>query len=159
MLKPEHQFLLPQVVALTHRLHAAFSGTVGIHHSRFRVLFLLHVMGEATPTAIQKQTVMDPAALTRTLKDFEAQGMIERRTDPADARQTLLKLTQDGRREIRRLLPLRDAFVVQALEGLSPDALAVFEQSMARVEANLSALAGLPPAGATLNIDPSRPAD
>jgi DNA-binding MarR family transcriptional regulator len=159
MLNPEHQFLLPLVTVLSARLHNAFGKVVGLHLSRFRVLFLLYVAGEATPTYLMRQTAGDAAALTRVLKDFEEQGLVLRRPDPDDARQTLLRLSEKGLEAVRDYLPRRDAFVAEALDGLDSEELATLARLMERVEANLSALAGLPPIGLTMNVDPERPPD
>lgn len=157
MLKPEHQYLLPQLTAFHSRAQAAFGKAVGMHLSRFRVLYMLYVMGESAPAALLKRTVMDAAALTRVMKDFEDQGLILRRADPADARSRFAALTPAGTEKVVALLIARDRFVEDALAGLSPEENAALAELMQRVEANLSKLASLPPIGDSLNIDPARP--
>jgi DNA-binding MarR family transcriptional regulator len=159
MLKPEHQFLLPLMTVLSSRLHLAFGKTVGLHLSRFRLLFLLYVSGEITPTGLLRQTGMDAATLTRVMKDFEEQGLVLRRPDPADARQTLVRLSDKGLESVQDYLPRRDAFVAEALDGLEPAELSELTRLLERLEANLAGLAGLAPIGLAMNIDPARPSD
>jgi DNA-binding MarR family transcriptional regulator len=157
MVKPEHQFLLPQLTALHSRLQAAFSRAVGLHLSRFRVLYMLYVLGESSPGALLRLTTMDAAALTRVLKDFEAQGLIVRRTAPGDGRQKLAALTPAGLSLVQERLGARDRFIVDALAGLTDAEAQALSQLLGKVEANVSRLAGLPAVGATLNIDAARP--
>lgn len=157
MLKPEQTYLLPQLTALHTRAHAAFGKAVGMHMSRFRVLYLLYVMGESAPGALLKRTVMDAAALTRVMKDFEDEGLIMRRPDPADARSRFAALTPAGAAKVAALVAARDQFVEDALAGLSPEENRALAALMRRVEANISKLAGAPAIGESLNIDPDRP--
>lgn len=156
MLKPEHEFLLPQLNALTPRLHAAFVERVGVNPARFRVLFMLHVLNDTTPTALLRHVTMQPAALTRILKDMERQGLVAVRPDPSDARQKLAALTDEGQALVRRKLPLRDEMVADALAEFEPAELDVLARLLLRLEENLSAIARLDPVGVSHNLDPQR---
>lgn len=156
MLKPEHEFLMPQLLALYGRTMAAFSRTVGLHLSRFRVLFVLHVLGESAPGVLLNWVGMDAAMLTRVLKDFEADGLVVRRTDPADARSRLAALTPGGAAYAAELVAARDRFVADALAGFGADELATLATLMERLEASMSRLSGQPAIGLAMNIDPSR---
>lgn len=66
---------------------------------------LLNIAKEGTPsTRIGPLIGMEATSLTRTLKQLEADGLIERRSDVQDARKVLIFLTAKGRqkRELAR---------------------------------------------------------
>ena len=158
MLDPE-QLFLPQLTALHSRTNAAFGRVVGMHLSRFRILFLLHLLGESSPGTLLKWSAADPAALTRIMKDFEADGLLVRRPDPADARARLVALTEAGAARIQQLLPLRERFISDVLGALTPEEVRALTSLMRRVESSASALAGLPALGESFDVDPSSPGE
>jgi DNA-binding MarR family transcriptional regulator len=81
------------------------------------VLGLLFRFGSLTPTEIADRMRMLPQSLTRTLASLEETGMVTRTPDPADGRQSILSLTGDGRRALRREMRPRDVWLATALES------------------------------------------
>jgi DNA-binding MarR family transcriptional regulator/GNAT superfamily N-acetyltransferase len=61
-----------------------------------RVLYELAHREQLTATDLVRELGLDPGYLSRMLRRFESRGWISRRTSPADARQSLLRMTRKG---------------------------------------------------------------
>jgi DNA-binding MarR family transcriptional regulator/GNAT superfamily N-acetyltransferase len=72
-------------------LDSRFSLTEG------RVLYEIAQKEDTTATALGRELGIDPGYLSRILRGFEGDRLVERRPSPADARQSLLRLTRTGR--------------------------------------------------------------
>jgi DNA-binding MarR family transcriptional regulator len=57
-----------------------------------------------------------PQSMGQTLAELEAQGLIERRPDPADGRRALLELTEAGRATLQEDRARREGWLAGALE-------------------------------------------
>lgn len=62
-----------------------------------RVIYELANGGAATASQLTTELSLDPAYVSRMLKNFAGAGMVDIRKDPADGRGRLLGLTQDGK--------------------------------------------------------------
>ncbi|MFJ3800047.1 MarR family winged helix-turn-helix transcriptional regulator [Streptomyces sp. NPDC090088] len=71
--------------------------------------------GPATTTALAAVDRITPQSMTRSVAELVERGLVERAPDPADRRQTLLKITLSGREFIERDRQLRDAWLTQAM--------------------------------------------
>ncbi|WP_172196068.1 MarR family winged helix-turn-helix transcriptional regulator [Saccharibacillus qingshengii] len=92
--------ILEKLQLLNTRISTAFSDCAGISTSRFRLLQELFAAEEIGQTALQKSLGIDGAAVTRHLKQLEANGFVTRRSSPEDNRITLVRLTEHGRAHI-----------------------------------------------------------
>jgi len=62
-----------------------------------------------------------PQSMTQTIADLEADGLIERRTDPEDGRRTLVELTERGLATLQEDRRHREGWLARAIaEDLSP---------------------------------------
>ena len=77
----------------------------------------------------------DRATIGGVLDRLQGKGLVERRTDPADRRARLVRLTAAGEDLLARVLPLVAALQDDILAGLSPAERAVFVGLAARVAA------------------------
>jgi DNA-binding MarR family transcriptional regulator len=75
-----------------------------------------------TPGEIGRRLGSRPQALTRTFAALELAGQVERVTDPADGRQSLLTITDDGRAALRDEMRPRVVWTTHVIEGLLSDA-------------------------------------
>ncbi|WP_124727959.1 bifunctional helix-turn-helix transcriptional regulator/GNAT family N-acetyltransferase [Staphylospora marina] len=97
----------------------------GLLHSPYslteaRVLFELAQDREWTMTGLSRELGMDPGYLSRILQRFEQKGLIEKVRSDADARQRILSLTEEGRKEFAILDKRSGKEVAEWLEGLPP---------------------------------------
>jgi DNA-binding MarR family transcriptional regulator/GNAT superfamily N-acetyltransferase len=89
-------------------LHSAFSLTEA------RVLYELAHREKPTATAVGTSLDLDPGYLSRILAAFEKRGLIEKSPSEDDGRQSLLALTNEGRRQFAPL----EARTVQEVRGM-----------------------------------------
>ncbi|HEX2913558.1 MAG TPA: MarR family transcriptional regulator [Chloroflexia bacterium] len=103
-LKENHEWAadapLPMSVRLfrtSHLLKNWFGERVKVSNSQMRVLFeALEPEGVCQGT-ISKNHDIDPAAVTRTVQTMERDGLVSRKTNPADNRQVRVYITEKGR--------------------------------------------------------------
>ena len=67
-----------------------------LSNSKLMVVRLLHRNGAMTGSALAAELGVQPQSLTRLFAGLEADGLIHRNPDPADGRQTLIRLTSKG---------------------------------------------------------------
>lgn len=81
------------------------------------VLGLLFRFGSLTPSEIADRMRALPQSLTRTFAWLEEAGFVTRMPDPSDGRQSILSLTMDGKRALRREMRPRDVWLSRVLES------------------------------------------
>ena len=116
---------------------AAFLRRVGISETRLSILGSLFMAGELSQAELQRRLDVDGAAVTRQVKQLEAEGLVTRRVDPADNRFTLVVLTAEGRGRLREVARKVKEFLTVSLEGVCPEDLACMQRTMSRVRANI----------------------
>lgn len=94
-------------------------GQPGLERGWFDVLAALRRGGELNPTALMEATLLSSGGVTKRLDRLEAEGLVERRADPADRRGTLVRLTRRGRATIDRALERHVANERSILEALT----------------------------------------
>ena len=85
-----------------------------------RVLYELAHRDQATAVGLCKELGLDAGYLSRILRSFEKQGLIEKKDSPLDARQCLLSLTRKGRKVFNPLDLRSNEQVGELLGRLSP---------------------------------------
>lgn len=132
----------PSIIDKLHQLYslmtARFGDCTGVSPSRFRLLQQLYYNDEISQTALQKELQIDSAAITRHLKQLEAEGMITRRPNPSDNRITLVQLTETGKDHITAYREEKTRFVEQMLEGFSDREREQLAQMIERMQTNLT---------------------
>ena len=76
------------------------NGAAGATGTALGVLKTLNV-GDARPGDLAQALRVVPSVITRAIAPLEQDGLVERKPDPADARATLLGLTDLGRERLR----------------------------------------------------------
>ncbi|MHA7220403.1 MarR family winged helix-turn-helix transcriptional regulator [Arthrobacter sp. MDT1-48-3] len=74
-----------------------------------------------TPSEINAANLVSSAGLSGRLKRLEQEGWVEREVSTTDRRSTLVRLTEEGRRELDEWLPHHFMFEKSLLESLSDD--------------------------------------
>ncbi len=120
------------VVRLARRLRTQRQGH-GVTNTGVSVLSQLYRHHALTPSALAQAERVTPQTLTRVLAALEERGLIARRGDPSDGRQSLLELTPAGIDVLRSDSATREEWLAAALETeLTPA-----EQAIMRVAADL----------------------
>ncbi|MFI1365136.1 MarR family winged helix-turn-helix transcriptional regulator [Streptomyces griseochromogenes] len=109
-------------------------GDGSLSPNQLAVLGYLHRYGSATPGEIAAEERQRPQSLTRVFAELEAEGLIARETDTVDRRQSLLTLTDPGRRALERDMAERDAWLAEALGTLGETERGVLDLAAALME-------------------------
>jgi DNA-binding MarR family transcriptional regulator len=67
--------------------------------------------------------------MTRMIAALETSGMVERTTNPADARQVMVSITDRGRSTMETYIQLREQWLTEQLADLSDDELATLKRA------------------------------
>lgn len=86
-----------------------------------RVLYELAHRDQPTATELGRDLALDAGYLSRILRRFESQGWLARAPSPADARQSLLKLTKAGHATFAPLQQRSRDEAAALLAALAPD--------------------------------------
>ncbi|MEV6234352.1 MarR family transcriptional regulator [Saccharopolyspora shandongensis] len=86
---------------------------------RLAVLGRLERDGPATASALAAAERVTPQSMARIVQHLIDAGLAERDTDPADRRAAIVRITEAGRRQILRDRGRREAWLAQAMTGLT----------------------------------------
>jgi DNA-binding MarR family transcriptional regulator len=90
--------------------------------SHVTVLSRLERNGPRTTSALAHDERVRPQSMAQTIADLADEGLVERRPDPGDRRQTLIELTALGRETLRLTRARRDDWLARAIsDELSHD--------------------------------------
>ncbi|WP_427912338.1 bifunctional helix-turn-helix transcriptional regulator/GNAT family N-acetyltransferase [Ramlibacter sp. MMS24-I3-19] len=122
-----------------------------------RVLYELAHNDQPTASELGRGLTLDAGYLSRILRRFEQRGWLERAPSPADARQSLLRLTRAGR---DAFAPLQQRSHDEAEAMLAPLPHAQRDRVVAAMQTLQRALGDLePPAARTVLLRDPRPGD
>ncbi|MFD8944870.1 MarR family winged helix-turn-helix transcriptional regulator [Streptomyces californicus] len=76
---------------------------------------------ELTPGELARETFSSGAAVTKRLRALQERGLVDRRGDDRDRRVAHVRLTDEGRDLVDRLLPRQLAYERTVLAGLDDD--------------------------------------
>ncbi|WP_338030306.1 MarR family transcriptional regulator [Fervidibacillus albus] len=96
-----------------------FEQCTGISRTRLEILRTLSKGDNFSQRELQNKVNIDPAAITRHLKQLEEQGMIVRRKNPDDNRFSLVHLTEKGKRGIGTFCEEKERVTADILNGFS----------------------------------------
>jgi DNA-binding MarR family transcriptional regulator len=90
--------LLREIVRTYQVLMTGFSRETGMPASRFALLRLLALADKDVGiTELARQLGVNPAAVTRQVKELEAERLVKRRADAKDGRRSYVTLSSKGR--------------------------------------------------------------
>ncbi|MDO4263730.1 MAG: MarR family transcriptional regulator [Deinococcus sp.] len=108
----------------------------GLNSAQADLLLTLYRSAPAeglTPSQLTELSAVSASSVTNRLDRLTAEGMIERRTDPQDARARRVSLTSAGRQRVEALLPDRLAGEERLLSALSETEQAELERLLLRL--------------------------
>jgi DNA-binding MarR family transcriptional regulator len=97
----------------------SFDQHIGMSQPRRQLLTLVSQAGEISHAALQQQLAVDGATITRLVKQFESEGVLNRRLDPQDNRYTLVALTASGQQIVAELRAAHSVFQTRLLAGIT----------------------------------------
>jgi DNA-binding MarR family transcriptional regulator len=105
----------------------------GLTHPEWRVLARLAAQESIEMSQLTRISLMDKAAISRSVESLLSKGLAERHTHPVNAKRRIVSLTPAGRRLVRKLMPqaLREqARLLRLLEARERD---VLDHALARL--------------------------
>ncbi len=127
-----------ELAAVAARLRLAITRTsrrlrqeagTGLSPSQASALNAIECHGPLTPSELaERERVRRPSA-TRIAGKLAAEGLIERTTDPTDARSALLAVTPRGRALAAAMRKRKNAYMARRLRELSADDVATLERA------------------------------
>lgn len=130
-----------QVLRLYHLVTPVFEQYVGVSVARWRVLTQLYRCGPLNQSELQQRLKIDPAAITRQVKQMEEEGLVERNPSPQDNRFTIVELTPAGMELASAAHQRRDAFDQVVMSDLSEEEVAVFEHCIGHIRDRVGMIA------------------
>jgi DNA-binding MarR family transcriptional regulator len=118
----------------------AFARHIGMSQVRLQLLMLLSRQGELSHATLQQQLKIDGATVTRQVKQFEREGIVDRRLDPQDNRYTLVSLTSSGERIVEGLIISHQEFQEKLLVGISKEEQEMLLHTLERLRSNIRQL-------------------
>ena len=104
------------------RIHAQRSTAAGIYISQpgYALLSRIEDQGPIRLSDLGKLVHMDPATVGRQVRQLEQDGLVVSKTDPRDARVTLVRITPKGREVFVRLRKVGQAHIADVVESWDP---------------------------------------
>lgn len=87
----------------------------------FVVLMRLAEEDEVAQAELPFEAAIDPAAVSRLIRDMTKAGLVSARVDPTDKRQRFVKISAKGRVLLRTLSPIVDSTLAPYMAGLNAD--------------------------------------
>jgi MarR family transcriptional regulator for hemolysin len=104
-----------------------------------KVLTYVHRHAGISQIGLAELADIEPMSLVRILDRMEAQGLVERRRDPADRRARQLFLCDKAQATLEQLWTLSDHTRAQALAGIKAEERQLLIDLLERIHQNLSA--------------------
>ncbi|MAB12436.1 MarR family transcriptional regulator [Parvibaculum sp.] len=109
---------------------------VGLTDQQWRVLRVLVDQGPVDASTLARAALLYAPTVTRILRDLVARGLVERFTNPADGRRSIIKISPQGRAIVDRTAKRTRVVLDQYAERFGPSRLAALQTELvALVEA------------------------
>jgi len=129
--------ILHLLKGLNNQISPKFERCTGISASRYELLYQLYEAEEINQSTLQKAVNIDSGAITRHLKQLEANGMVTRRRNPTDNREIFVRLTDEGRKQIVGYKKEKILFVNQMLHDFTAEELETLSNMLHRMQNNI----------------------
>jgi DNA-binding MarR family transcriptional regulator len=97
-----------------------YSARFNLSITEWRVMAVLGHEGGLSANTVAERTAMDKVAVSRAVSALMAKKILNRQTDPADARRSSLKLSAKGYGVFDQIVPLALAYERRILASLEP---------------------------------------
>lgn len=110
-----------------------YAGRFGLNVTEWRLLAVLGRYPGLSATELAERTAMDKVAVSRAVATLLADGRLTRRTDGADRRRALLKLSARGYRIYDEVAPLALEYERRLVAALEPEDRAQLDALLSRL--------------------------
>jgi DNA-binding MarR family transcriptional regulator len=135
--------ILHRLMKLNNRLMAPFATHLEKQHritiNGFRALMLIGRLGVTASHELADILGVNPMSVHRAVQSLHEQGRIAIEPDPADSRRKILRLTPEGQRLYRQMLPVTDVVADYLLSLLDPDQVEQFDRMITTLIQGLEA--------------------
>ena len=107
----------------------AAAETSGLTPTSVAALATIERHGPLTPSEIAAIERVKRPTITRTLGCLDREGLIDRATDPADGRSSLVSVNAAGRERLRRLRRRKNAYLARRMRDLSAEEIETLERA------------------------------
>lgn len=111
---------------------------LGIYTGQEIILLQLWNEEGVTQSQIAACSGVEAPTMTKTLQRMERAGLIERRSDPTDARVSLVYLTEQGKVLVQPIIASWKQLEEQMVQGLTEAEQALLRRLLIQISANLS---------------------
>ncbi|RJF72694.1 MarR family transcriptional regulator [Deinococcus cavernae] len=112
----------------------------GLNHALADLLFTLYRSAPPegmTPGELTELAAVTPSSITHRIDRVVQEGLVERTTDPHDARSRRIRLTPAGRASVEAHLPAHVSNEQHLLSGLTPDEQQTLEDLLLKLVGHL----------------------
>jgi DNA-binding MarR family transcriptional regulator len=103
------RFFTYRIAALNRKLikegERYFAARVGLNGAEWRIVGVLGCDGELNASVLAERSLLDPGQSTRVTSALSERGYLHVRSDPDDARRSLVRLTSKGKALFDRAVP------------------------------------------------------
>ena len=131
-------FQVLQVHKAHRQLAEAALNKLGVHTGQEMILLQLWIEEGIPQSQLAASMEVEPPTATKMLQRMERAGLIERKTDPTDARVSRVYLTERGRALEQPVLDVWKQLETQTVAGLSLTEQALLHRLLMQVLTNLS---------------------
>lgn len=120
------------VARLARRMRQEAGG--GLSPTQTAALATVERHGPLTPSELADREHVKRPTATRLIARLEADGLLERTSDPSDGRSSLIAVSAEGRALLRIVRTRKDAYLAERLRTLSADERATLAEAAALLE-------------------------
>ncbi|MBX3598042.1 MAG: MarR family transcriptional regulator [Rhizobiaceae bacterium] len=136
---------LQSAARLSRTVLAARLNGHGYYAGQDQIMLTLSHQDGQSPSELASRLGVRPPTITKTINRLQAQGVLEKRASPDDARQTHIFLTDAGRETIKAIEKSVKKTEKQALRGLDKKDQKALAKYLAKIEANLAGAISVEP--------------
>jgi MarR family transcriptional regulator, organic hydroperoxide resistance regulator len=130
-------YLVNYLAKLFSQIHSACLSEYGVHLGQWGVLMFLWVEDGLTQRQLSRQVAIDDASMVRAIDRMERDGLVRRKRNAQDRRQSNIYLTERGRALRDQLIPCAISGNARATQGLTGAEVAQFIALLRRMIAAL----------------------
>lgn len=128
--------LLYLLMHLNKHISTRFERCAGVSPNRLELLCKL-TGGEISQSDLQKAVSIDPAAVTRHVKQLEAEGILVRTRCEHDNRITLVQLTEEGKSKVAAFKMEKERFMEELQSDLTESERLQFIETLQKLNSQI----------------------